>query len=244
MGRKQGRTNNPLLLVRADVDRYRDEARYAVLDAIARITPKVFADLLKSYQADPSMFVVAKWATRYQLDRPWVIHWARSAVKTWGNDGRFAFRKSYPGKWDHPGLCGVIENWNPPNPDDPDDILNPLLAAPHLTDRATFLARAAQHYDAWSQFLESKGYYKPTWHRQTIEHAEWFVRYKFLGNSSEDIAAAIDGRQEQRGRRDKSDGQRRADARTVRAALTQLANRIDLDYNRPNRKVSDTHRLT
>ena len=184
----------------------REGARSLFLRELFDICPDASRDLTRRSIED--------WLVTWRLtEAPWIANWADAArgvldrMQDLGTDS-----VPYHGE---PYLDPLADDF-------PRSELTAAIAAnPLEEDRATFLRRADEHWQARVALLESLGYER-TNTKPTLDHVRWLIRYQVKGESFGAIAR--DGSDESADR-----------TKTVTDAIKNLAHLIELPLRRPSR---------
>ena len=60
-------------LIQTQHDRHRDTTRFVFLETLNNLAPAVLRDLHTAYSAKLESATIHDWASKYKMDRPWVI---------------------------------------------------------------------------------------------------------------------------------------------------------------------------
>lgn len=195
------------VLVTPDIER--KMARFAFLETVHSLCPKVLADLeaaaggrkvhLKGLPDEQEvehqlgadqLKTLREWAKGYRLNAPWVILYAAFTLDMWGSV---------------PGAAGRY--WFAP----PDGLSVPSpppfnfqMPAPDLTwvprsqaeksIRESFDSALAEYLESCERLCEEQGWARLKNRRVAEEHLTWLVRYQVLGESFSKIARTLTAR--------------------------------------------------
>ena len=217
-------------LVTETVNPPRDKARFDVLLAMRKFRRDILVELRDAYRRHSDRTVVEAWATRYKIDRPWVVNWAIHKACKWQTLPRtgdsLRIDPCGPVMWE-PQFMAILIGGRPP--EDPFDPERPPWASPLEESLDEYLARSRRHYLVRASRFKAEGAREepalsPAPQADDVHrHAVWLVHYKFKGWSYGKIAAEYPVSHRGASGRDSA-----VTEKAIKGGIERLACRIDL----------------